>query len=313
MNPKISIIIPIYNAGKYLRKCLESVVHQTFDDFEIVLVDDAGTDASMAIADEFVKKSGKTFHIVHHQQNKGLPSARKSGLEHAEGDFIFFLDADDWIESDTLEKFAGAVSERDRDIVVAGIDRVDDSGNRYWAMDCDNSLYLPLANKPSLTPDDRKQIFRKQFVSYWGHLYRREWFLQADVHFMEGASFDEDDVASLLILKADSIGYVNSVLYHYVFHKDTMSFGTSYTIHLQERENCTSYVLEEARRLHLYETYQEDLEYFRIQYLWYAALSAVIKCNYIDGEYLRQFFSSLQGKEGYRTNKYYDVVAKSPV
>jgi len=106
--PKVSVIIPIYNAEKYLKDCVDSVLHQSFEDFEIILVDDGSTDNSPKLCDEYCEKDARIK--VLHKKNEGLSMARNDGLAVASGDFVLFLDSDDfWIKEDDLEflvKFA---------------------------------------------------------------------------------------------------------------------------------------------------------------------------------------------------------------
>jgi glycosyltransferase involved in cell wall biosynthesis len=98
----ISIIIPVYNVELYLRRCLDSILAQTFGDFECILVDDGSPDNCPAICDEYVKKDNQ-FRVIHKKQNEGLPKARKSGLNIAVSEFVIHLDSDDWLEPNALE------------------------------------------------------------------------------------------------------------------------------------------------------------------------------------------------------------------
>lgn len=98
--PKISIIVPVYNVEKYLRKCIDSILNQTFKDFELILIDDGSTDESGKICDEYNLKDNRIKVI--HKENGGLSSARNAGLDIAQGEYIGFVDSDDWIESDQI-------------------------------------------------------------------------------------------------------------------------------------------------------------------------------------------------------------------
>ena len=110
---KISVIIPVYNVERYLEACLESVARQTFTDFEVLIVDDCGKDGSMAIAENFVTSySGPIrWRILHHEHNRGLSAARNTGIDASEGEYLYFLDSDDWISDDCLESLYTEVSE----------------------------------------------------------------------------------------------------------------------------------------------------------------------------------------------------------
>ena len=101
MNPKISIIIPVYNAEKYVGACIESLLAQSFSDFECILVNDGSTDGSSAVCREYAKKDPRVIHID--QENQGVCGARNTGLDAARGETITFVDSDDWMDENGLE------------------------------------------------------------------------------------------------------------------------------------------------------------------------------------------------------------------
>ena len=112
---KISIIIPVYNVEQYIKNCLESVINQTYDNWEIILIDDGSTDNSKAIYENIAIKNDKIK--IFKQTNKGVSAARNLGIEKAQGDYIVFLDADDWIEKKFLERMLEVIENEDADIV----------------------------------------------------------------------------------------------------------------------------------------------------------------------------------------------------
>lgn len=116
--PLVSVVIPIYNVETYLHQCLDSVVNQTFGNLEIILVDDGSIDGCGAICDEYAGKDSR-FRVLH-TDNRGLASARNTGLEAATGEYIFYIDSDDWIEPVTIESLLSTAEDYDADIVAAG-------------------------------------------------------------------------------------------------------------------------------------------------------------------------------------------------
>lgn len=100
MNPKISVIVPVYNVEKFLRRCIDSILAQTFTDFELLLIDDGSKDKSGEICDEYAAKDARIR--VFHKQNGGVSSARNLGIDKAQGEWVYFVDSDDWIEIETL-------------------------------------------------------------------------------------------------------------------------------------------------------------------------------------------------------------------
>lgn len=114
----ISIIVPIYNIEAYLEECIKSIIKQTYKELEIILVDDGSTDGSSEICDKFASQD-KRIKVIH-KQNEGLVLARKNGLQHAEGDYVLFVDGDDWIESNMCEELMKVMKQTDADIVHSG-------------------------------------------------------------------------------------------------------------------------------------------------------------------------------------------------
>ena len=109
MNPIVSVIVPVYKAEKYLRKCVDSILTQTFRDFEVILVDDGSPDRSGAICDEYARKDPRVR--VFHKENGGVSSARNKGIDEARGGWLVFIDSDDWITVDYLEGLAAHAKE----------------------------------------------------------------------------------------------------------------------------------------------------------------------------------------------------------
>ena len=126
MSQKVSIVIPIYNVEKYLDRCIKSVVNQTYSNLEIILVDDGSTDSSGSLCDLWAKNDKRIYVI--HKQNAGLGMARNSGLELSTGEYIFFLDSDDYVDVTLVEKCLKKANEYDADVVIYGRTNVDEDG-----------------------------------------------------------------------------------------------------------------------------------------------------------------------------------------
>ena len=119
--PKISIIIPVYNVEPYLRRCIDSVLEQTMQDYEIVVVNDGSTDNSGSICDQYANQYDQIRVI--HKQNGGLSDARNTGIKAATGDYILFLDSDDYLDTDALEKLWTGVN-KNVDIIIGGYKKI---------------------------------------------------------------------------------------------------------------------------------------------------------------------------------------------
>lgn len=134
MKDLISIIVPIYNVEKYLNKCIESIVNQTYENIEIILIDDGSNDNSGIICDEYAKKDNRI--IVVHKENGGVSSARNKGLKIAKGEWISFVDADDWIEQTFCQTLLNKVTQEQADIALCGYNRIID--NRIEKINANN-------------------------------------------------------------------------------------------------------------------------------------------------------------------------------
>ena len=193
---KISVIIPIYNVEKYLKECLDSVVNQTFKDIEIICVDDCGTDNSIQIAEEYAKKDER-IKIIHHETNKGLAISRNTGMDNASGEYIFFLDSDDYILPNILEKLYENICTTQADIVLSRpIAFADDNNNKNiirrteemndWIEKYKTGYYqICIDNYISLT--------NKILVTAWGKLYKKDFLEKNHLRFIEKKVIHEDE------------------------------------------------------------------------------------------------------------------------
>ena len=198
---KISVIIPIYNVEKYIAECLNSTINQTHKNLEIICVDDCGCDNSIKIAEEFAQKDGR-IKIIHHEQNKGLAPARNTGLDAASGDYIFFLDSDDYILPDILEKMYNKIT-------GAGCDFVDSSAEAF-PDNPENEEQVKKAEKTDLlykgydnykvTPENFEQTLVKLHCLTWGKLFKSEFLKDNNIRFVDTNAAFEDNGFFLKIL-----------------------------------------------------------------------------------------------------------------
>ena len=117
--PLVSIVVPVYNVECYVEECLQSVCSQTYENLEIICIDDVGSDKSMDIVRLYATKDSR-INIVEHEKNKGLAEARNTGLRNLSGDYVFFLDSDDFLSVDAIERLVRCASMCDTDIVIGG-------------------------------------------------------------------------------------------------------------------------------------------------------------------------------------------------
>lgn len=215
---KVSIIIPVYNVSKYLVRCLDSVVAQTFHDIECILVDDCGKDDSMAIAEKYIKNYQGTisFKLLHHEQNRGLSAARNTGIDAAHGDYLYFLDSDDAIIPETIETLL-KLFEKYPDIVFA-------QGN-ILAEDGNISSYGLKKSIPeySNNHEELQRIMLSEITTVaWNRLIKRDYVLQHRLYFPEGY-FTEDMYWGYFITKyLTAAAFTQKGLYVYYINEGSM-------------------------------------------------------------------------------------------
>lgn len=201
---KISVIVPVYKVEPYLRQCLDSIVGQTYKNLEIILVDDGSPDRCGAICDEYA--AGDERIKVIHKENGGLSSARNAALEIATGDYIGFVDSDDWVEPEMFKTLLHGLETTEADIAVCG--RYEEYGDRRvtfeWpevrAMGREEALGELLKNE-------------KLQNLVWDKLYRRELF--EGIRFPEGKTFEDMAVMHKLFLRSEKVACLPGAMYHY--------------------------------------------------------------------------------------------------
>lgn len=214
---EISVIVPVYNAGKKLYKCIESILNQTFKEFEIILVNDGSTDNSLSICKEYALKDSRVKVI--NQNNKGSIISRKIGVVNSNADYIMFVDADDWVNKHILEYTYKEIIENNCDIVVANICKV--LGDRKIIKKTNNDLYFKDEN--IYEGEDVKNKLAKAYLH--GHpfpaglvckLYKKE-FLENSGKYVERIKFlGEDLFLNLEIFtKVKKVKVINKTLYYY--------------------------------------------------------------------------------------------------
>ena len=203
-NPKVSVIVPIYNAEKYLHRCVDSLLNQTFSDFEILLIDDGSPDNSGIISDEYAQKDTRVRVI--HKKNGGVSSARQCGIDNALGEDVIHADPDDWVESRMLEDLYNKAIEEDADLVICD----------FFIDYADKMVYQK--QRPMSTDHEGvlKELFQHLHASCWNKLIRRACIQDTGICFDPELSFCEDlYYHSSLLMHDIAIAYLPKAYYHY--------------------------------------------------------------------------------------------------
>lgn len=204
MECAISVIVPIYKAESYLRKCIDGILLQTFTDFQLILVDDGSPDKSGEICDEYAQKDSRV--VVIHKTNGGLTSARKYGMDHAKGEYSIHIDPDDWVELSLLEELYHEAVKTDADMVICD----------FWEH-CNKEVVYSRQKPKTL---DNKEVMTEMFTTLkgtmWNKLIRTSCYKQCNIQFYEDLVLIEDLFLMFqFLLHPLKISYVPKALYHY--------------------------------------------------------------------------------------------------
>ena len=204
--PKVSIIIPVYNCERYLKKCLDSLLKQTLKDIEIICINDGSTDNSIKILQKYADKDARILIID--QENKGVSAARNAGVEKAAGEFIGFVDSDDWVNLTFYEKLYNAAQKYDADIAVGGITRVHKFYKHFY-----------LKYKQEISTDDYKEKLRICDVPdrcYMANkLYRKEMLKLHNLKFEESRLYEDIMLTPQVLYYAKKLVAVPGAYYYY--------------------------------------------------------------------------------------------------
>ena len=213
--PKISVCIPVYNASCYIKRCLYSLFENTLaPECEFIIVDDCCTDNSLAIANQVLEnfpKIRQNVFFFSHDTNRGSAASRNTALEHALSDFILYVDADDWVEKNYLEKMYAEISQKNADVVICAYFEEYNNGEKKKT-----KTVVPIAKKK--TKDEIYADFISDRIQgyCWNKIIRKSLFTERSIRFMEGIDLWEDVlILSKIMFYAQSIYFVEEPIYHY--------------------------------------------------------------------------------------------------
>lgn len=217
-NVKISIIVPVFNAEKYLSECLNSLTNQTLKDIEIICVDDGSTDGSLSILEEFCNKDERVKIV--HQENSGVSVARNNGIAKAQGEFVGFVDSDDWVDTDFFEKLYN-VSQKFGAEVVAG--------DFLWHKGNSQKPKMKYKDEKFYTeaPEKVKNAFVPKFNYIWNKIYKRESLLKLNLPFEKGRYYEDMIWLVQAIYYLYGFATVPNTFYHYRRHGESIVMQTS--------------------------------------------------------------------------------------
>ncbi len=275
--PKVTVIVPIYNVEKYLARCIDSLVNQTLNEIEIVLVNDGTKDSSGKIAMQYAKQYKEKI-IYLEKENGGLSDARNYGLAYAKGEYIAFLDSDDYIEKDAYEKMYEKAKLENADYV-----------------ECDFIWEYPNKKRKDkcYQYNNKKEMLAFARVVAWNKLIKREIIEENNIRFPKGLRYEDIEFTYKLIPHLNKICYVDQCFIHYIQRKNSIA-------NVQNEKTAEIFeildnVIRYYKETNLFEEYRNELEYNYARYLLCSSLKRICKIGnkQIRKRLIRQTWSKL--------------------
>ena len=236
--PLISVVVPVYNVEKYLNKCLDSIIGQTYRNLEIILVDDGSTDDSGAICDVYREKDSRVRVV--HQKNQGLSGARNTGINIANGDLLGFVDSDDYIVENMYERLLEILLENDAQISICDCECIMEAGEEISHQEYPKLETEVLNKEQAFQRLDGFSYPYWKYVTAWNKLYRKHLF--DEIRYPIGKKNEDEFIAHILFSKAECLAVISEPLYMYVQRTDSIMGGSQKKKHIDAvyalKERC---------------------------------------------------------------------------
>ncbi len=249
---KVSVIVPVYNTSKYLSKCIDSLINQTLEDIEIIIINDCSPDNSKLILDKY--KNIKKINIIHNKVNKGIGYTRNLGLKKAKGEYIAFIDSDDFVDINMFEKMYKKAKKDDLDLVVCRFHKLLEKQNGVLE-EINPNFTIPYFKNTSLK--DCPKLLLEINSAPWNKLYKRSLFSK-DVRFPENLKYEDAIVCVKILAKAKKIGMVEDKFNYYLVRDKSES--TAMDIRVFDIIEINNQKLQFLKKLDYYDSIKEYVE-----------------------------------------------------
>lgn len=276
-NILVSVLVPVYNTSEYLRKCLDSLVNQTLKEIEIICVNDGSTDNSLEILEEYKAKDSRV--VIVNKKNGGLPSARNAGIDNAKGEYLGFVDSDDYVELTMFETLYKAAKKRNSEVVVCGSEIFpEDPAPSAWLREV---LSPRDAHYPKFTTDVLFKEKSRPFL--WRNLVKRELIERENIRLKEDIVLGEDQAFQFKVYpKAKGITFISDKLYHYCWYRQGSIMNTELNRKIVKKVdahvNLCAHVIEEIKKTSVNEDMRKDILLWAVELLF----DDFIKLSYKD-------------------------------
>lgn len=262
---KISVIIPVYNVEQYLERCLTSIANQTYPSLEVIIVNDGSKDQSQTIIDQFVMKY--PFMKSYQKPNGGLSDARNFGIQKATGEYLSFIDSDDYVDVTMYEKLAKKANEKAYDLVVCDFYEVYPSNTKV----CSSNI-----NEDVHTDHQLRCAMHTIYPSAWNKLYKKQLF--SHIEFKKGVWFEDVEFCYRMFPHIHTIGVVKEPLYYYIQREGSISKSSDPRIYhtLENWEGIIAYY----KHIGAYSSFEKELEYSFVRYIYATFVKSATKLPY---------------------------------
>lgn len=267
--PKVSVIVPVYNVELYLEQCLASLVGQSLIGIEIIVVNDGSPDGSQAIIDKYVEKCPELIRAFV-KENGGLSDARNYGIDRARGEYLAFVDSDDYVKTNMFEMMYEKASQTDSDIVVCAYNKVYNIG---WV----TKVAIQNADCFGVSAGQFKELLISGKSYAWNKIYRRSFFVASRIRYPKGQHFEDSAVTYNLMLLANHIELVNRPLYCYrCKRKGAITTSVNQKI-FDIFDSCNS-IIGFFKSCNAFEDFFKEVEYLCIIHI-FARIRSLVNCN----------------------------------
>lgn len=276
MNKKVSVVVPIYNGEKYLKRCINSILAQTLQDFELILVNDGCTDSSSAIIESY-KQIDKRVLVVN-KENGGVSSARNSGLDYASGEYILFVDCDDYIAKSMLEKMVASLERDNADICVCNAKRI--NNGIVTTQSHMDDYCLRLNTKSDVEKYIQDYIFTERHkYCVWNKLYKLSMLKKHHIRFAINNDIYPEDLLFVLetSLIVKCITWIEEPLYFHILH--TGGLTLSYRKNVINRYMNLCQLFKQKVYTDCLNNYSEECFQYVVQIVFFTAIAASINVN----------------------------------
>lgn len=266
--PAVSVVVAVYNIERYVEKCIQSIICQTWKDMEILLIDDGSTDQSGNICDRYAESDARIRVI--HKKNGGIADVRNVGLKEASGEYLLYVDGDDYIEAECVEKAMLCARKHDAEVVVFDYYEIEEETGRKekWSMQIPRDQKFTVKEHP---------VLLIATLCPWNKLCRKSLWNRAGLQYPVGRVYEDLTITPQLLLNAESIVYLRSEpLYDYILHEGSIMRSWNFQRSLDNRKAALEDLLIYFKEKGVFDTFKKELEYLMFEQVYFVPTKEVI-------------------------------------